>query len=83
MKNSKKFLSSKISLFDKTGVEDWRQFIDSAGKVNPFYVLFDESEFVTLNNEWLSGHYYFRSKPRLQHAIFGLYNTTFRLEESI
>lgn len=54
---------------------------DYCGTTRPLWFIPDPDQLIISNKDALSGYYYFTARPKFTNDFFGLYSTSFELEE--
>lgn len=75
-------LKGSLSLLDKDELDTIKGMFDYCGKSRPVWVVTDPGELIVNNKDMLSGYFYFVDRPRFKNDFFGLYSTSFELEEA-
>ncbi len=77
-----KTLKGNIGLMTKAEQETIRAIYAYCGKSLPLWLIMDPDETIVSNKDYLSGYFYFVDRPSFTNDFYGLYSTSFGLEEA-
>jgi hypothetical protein len=79
---SVKNFKGSIGLMTLSEQNTIREMYDYCGTRNPVWLVVDPAETIVVNKDTLSGYFYFAKQPQFSNDFYGLYSTTFELEEA-
>lgn len=81
--NDQKNITASIKLMNVAEVETMLDIFEYHGEDIPIWIVINENETIINDAERFSGYFYFRGRPKIVNSAFGLYDTTFQLEEAL